>query len=197
MAKRLFDFVFSFLGLIIFSPLILLTALLVFLSMGWPVLYSPRRAGKNNDLFTLRKFRSMRIADGPTSHHSGDDDPRVTSVGRFIRKFKLDELPQLWNVLKGEMSFVGPRPETPDYTKLYTEEQMVILELRPGITDFASIEFSDLGSLLEGDDPDKLYFEKVWDRKMELRMKYVRERSFWGDIVLILRTFTAIFDRRK
>ena len=165
--------------------------------MGWPVLYSPRRAGKNNDLFTLRKFRSMRIADGPTSHHSGDDDPRVTSVGRFIRKFKLDELPQLWNVLKGEMSFVGPRPETPDYTKLYTEEQMVILELRPGITDFASIEFSDLGSLLEGDDPDKLYFEKVWDRKMELRMKYVRERSFWGDIVLILRTFTAIFDRRK
>ena len=139
----------------------------------------------------------MRIADGPTSHHSGDDDPRVTSVGRFIRKFKLDELPQLWNVLKGEMSFVGPRPETPDYTKLYTEEQMVILELRPGITDFASIEFSDLGSLLEGDDPDKLYFEKVWDRKMELRMKYVRERSFWGDIVLILRTFTAIFDRRK
>jgi len=165
--------------------------------MGWPVLYSPRRAGKNNNLFTLRKFRSMRIADGPTSHHSGDDDPRVTSVGRFIRKFKLDELPQLWNVLKGEMSFVGPRPETPDYTKLYTEEQMVILELRPGITDFASIEFSDLGSLLEGDDPDKLYFEKVWDRKMELRMKYVRERSFWGDIVLILRTFTAIFDRRK
>jgi len=139
----------------------------------------------------------MRIADGPTSHHSGNDDPRVTSVGRFIRKFKLDELPQLWNVLKGEMSFVGPRPETPDYTKLYTEEQMVILELRPGITDFASIEFSDLGSLLEGDDPDKLYFEKVWDRKMELRMKYVRERSFWGDIVLILRTFTAIFDRRK
>jgi len=165
--------------------------------MGWPVLYSPRRAGKNNNLFTLRKFRSMRIADGPTSHHSGDDDPRVTSVGRFIRKFKLDELPQLWNVLKGEMSFVGPRPETPEYTKLYTEEQMVILELRPGITDFASIEFSDLGSLLEGDDPDKLYFEKVWDRKMELRMKYVRERSFWGDIVLILRTFTAIFDRRK
>jgi len=139
----------------------------------------------------------MRIADGPTSHHSGDDDPRVTSVGRFIRKFKLDELPQLWNVLKGEMSFVGPRPETPEYTKLYTEEQMVILELRPGITDFASIEFSDLGSLLEGDDPDKLYFEKVWDRKMELRMKYVSERSFWGDIILILRTFTAIFDRRK
>ena len=123
--------------------------------------------------------------------------PRVTSTGRFIRKTKLDELPQLWNVAKGEMSFAGPRPETPDYTKLYTEEQMAILELRPGITDFASIEFADLGSLLEGDDPDKLYFEKVWDRKMELRMKYVRERSFWVDIKLIFLTFAAVFNRKK
>ncbi len=138
----------------------------------------------------------MRIAEGPTSHHSGDDDPRVTTVGRWIRKFKLDELPQLWNVLKGEMSFVGPRPETPDYTKLYTEEQLVILELRPGITDFASIEFADLGSFLKGDDPDKLYFEKVWDKKMELRMKYVRERSFWVDLKLIFLTFAAIFKRK-
>ena len=139
----------------------------------------------------------MRIADGPTSHHSGDDDPRVTSVGRFIRKFKLDELPQLWNVLKGDMSFVGPRPETLDYTKLYTDEQMAILDLRPGITDFASIEFADLGTLLQGDNPDKLYFEKVWDRKMELRMKYIRDRSFWVDLKLIFLTLAAIFSRKK
>jgi lipopolysaccharide/colanic/teichoic acid biosynthesis glycosyltransferase len=137
----------------------------------------------------------MRIAEGPTSHHSGDDDPRVTGVGRFIRKFKFDELPQLWNVLRGDMSFVGPRPETPEYTKLYTEEQLQILELRPGITDFASIEFADLGSLLKGDDPDKIYFEQVWDRKMDLRMKYVRERSFWVDIKLLYRTFAAVFVR--
>jgi lipopolysaccharide/colanic/teichoic acid biosynthesis glycosyltransferase len=139
----------------------------------------------------------MRIAEGKFSHHSGDDDPRVTTVGRWIRKFKLDEIPQLWNVLKGDMSFVGPRPETPDYTKLYSQEQKAILELRPGITDFASIEFSDLGSLLKGDDPDKLYFEKVWDRKMELRMKYVRERSFGVDLKLIVLTLTAIFNRKK
>ena len=138
----------------------------------------------------------MRIAEGPTSHHSGDDDPRVTKVGRLIRKFKLDELPQLWNVLRGDMSFVGPRPETPEYTKLYTEEQMAILELRPGITDFASIEFADLGSLLKGDDPDKLYFEKVWDRKMDLRMKYVRERSFWVDLKLLYLTFATVFNRK-
>ena len=95
------------------------------------------------------------------------------------------------------MSFVGPRPESPDYTKLYTAEQKIILEMRPGITDFASIEFADLGSLLTGDDPDKIYFEKIWDRKMELRMKYVRERTFWVDVKLILLTFAAIFNRKK
>jgi lipopolysaccharide/colanic/teichoic acid biosynthesis glycosyltransferase len=138
----------------------------------------------------------MRIAEGPTSHHSGDDDPRVTTLGKWMRKFKIDELPQLWNVMKGDMSFVGPRPETPDYIQHYKPEQMVILELRPGITDFASIEFADLGYLLQGEDPDKLYFEKVWDKKMDLRMKYVRERSFWIDIKLIFLTFTAVFRKK-
>lgn len=196
MAKRTFDLVFSIAGLIVFFPLLLGTALVILVTLGRPVLYSPERAGRSNKLFTVRKFRSLRNAPGPTSHHSSDDDPRVTTVGRWIRKFKLDELPQLWNVAKGDMSLVGPRPETPDYIKLYTEEQMVILELRPGITDFASIEFADLGTLLKGDDPDKLYFEKVWDRKMELRMKYVRERSFWLDIKLIFLTFMAVFNRK-
>jgi lipopolysaccharide/colanic/teichoic acid biosynthesis glycosyltransferase len=95
------------------------------------------------------------------------------------------------------MSFVGPRPETPEYTKLYTEEQNVILELRPGITDFASIEFADLGSILVGEDPDKIYFEKVWDRKMALRMKYVEERTFWIDIKLIFLTFATVFNRKR
>jgi len=138
----------------------------------------------------------MRIAEGPTSHHSGDDDPRITTVGLWIRKLKIDELPQLWNVAKGEMSFVGPRPETPDYIKLYTKEQMVILDMRPGITDFASIEFADLGSILIGEDPDKIYFEKVWDRKMALRMKYVREQSLWLDLKLIFLTIGAIFHEK-
>lgn len=196
MAKRTFDLVLSIIGLIVFSPILIGVWLLVLLTMGRPVLYSPIRTGRSDSRITVRKFRSMLIAEGPTSHHSGDDDPRVTKIGRFIRKFKFDELPQLWNVLRGDMSFVGPRPETPEYTKLYTEEQMAILELRPGITDFASIEFADLGSLLQGDDPDKLYFEKVWDRKMELRMKYVRERSFWVDVKLLYQTFAAIFSRR-
>ena len=196
MAKRTFDLVFSIAGLIVFAPLLLAVGILILATLGRPVLYSPQRAGRGNKLFTVRKFRSMRIAPGPTSHHSGDDDPRVTTVGKWVRKFKFDELPQLWNVARGDMSFVGPRPETPDYIQHYTEEQMRILDLRPGITDFASIEFSDLGELLKGDDPDKLYFEKVWDRKMELRMKYLRERSFWIDIKLIFLTFFAIFNRK-
>ena len=195
MAKRTFDLVFSFVGLIVLSPLLVLAALAVLSTLGFPILYSPQRAGKSDTQITVRKFRTMKIAGGPTSHHSGNDDPRVTTVGRWLRKFKLDELPQLWNVLRGDMSFVGPRPESPDYTKLYTPEQKEILELRPGITDFASIEFADLGSMLSGDDPDKLYFEKVWDRKMELRMKYVRERSFLVDLKLIFLTFAAIFKR--
>ena len=197
MAKRIFDLIFSIAGLVALSPLLLGVGLLILVTLGRPVLYSPKRAGISNSLFTMRKFRSMRIAEGTTSHHSGDDDPRVTTVGRWIRKFNFDELPQLWNIAKGEMSFVGPRPESPDYTKLYTAEQKIILEMRPGITDFASIEFADLGSLLTGDDPDKIYFEKIWDRKMELRMKYVRERTFWVDVKLILLTFAAIFNRKK
>jgi lipopolysaccharide/colanic/teichoic acid biosynthesis glycosyltransferase len=196
LAKRTFDLITSVIGLIVFSPILLVAGLVILVTLGRPVLYSPQRAGRSNTLFTVRKFRSMRIAEGPTSHHSGDDDPRVTTVGKWMRKFKIDELPQLWNVMKGDMSFVGPRPETPDYIKHYTPEQMVILELRPGITDFASIEFADLGSLLEGDDPDKLYFEKVWDKKMDLRMKYVREQSFWVDIKLIFLTFTAVLRKK-
>ena len=196
MTKRIFDLFFSTIGLIIFLPLLVLVGLTVLLTLGRPILYSPKRTGVSGTLFTMRKFRTMKVDAGTTSHHSGDDDPRLTRAGRWIRKFKFDELPQLWNIAKGEMSFVGPRPESPDYTKLYNAEQKAILELRPGITDFASIEFADLGSILSGGDPDKLYFEKVWDRKMELRLKYVNERSFWVDIKLISRTLLAIFIRK-
>jgi lipopolysaccharide/colanic/teichoic acid biosynthesis glycosyltransferase len=138
-------------------------------------------------------MRSAQV--GSHSNHSGDDDPRVTRVGGFIRKFKFDELPQLLNVIIGKMSLVGPRPETTEYTKLYSEEEMVIFSVRPGITDEASIQFADLGSILSGGDPDELYFEKVWGPKMELRIQYVRGHTFWGDIKLIYRTLTVPFSR--
>ena len=196
MAKRTFDLFFSVTGLIIFSPLLIVVGLVILITLGRPILYSPKRTGVSGTLFTMWKFRTMTVNTGATSHHSGDDDPRLTQVGRWIRKFKFDELPQLWNIAKGEMSFVGPRPESPDYTKLYNSKQKSILELRPGITDFASIEFADLGSILSGGDPDTLYFEKVWDRKMALRLKYVNERSFWIDLKLIFQTLLAIFIRK-
>jgi lipopolysaccharide/colanic/teichoic acid biosynthesis glycosyltransferase len=116
-------------------------------------------------------------------------------VGRILRKYKFDELPQLINVIVGKMSLVGPRPETTEYTKLYTEDERIIFSVRPGITDEASIVFADLGSILAGGDPDELYFKKVWGPKMELRMRYVCERSFMGDLKLIFRTLAAPFSR--
>jgi len=137
----------------------------------------------------------MKNTTSHVSHHSGDDDPRITKLGKFIRQTKLDELPQLINVLFGKMSIVGPRPETPEYIKLYSEEQMKILNLRPGITDYASIEFSNLGDILKGDDPDKLYFEKVWDKKMKLRMKYTQENNFFIDMKIIFLTIMTIFKK--
>jgi len=185
-------------GIVVLSPLIILVAVAVLVESGWPIFYRAERTGLHGVPFRILKFRSMRtVSIGNHSHHSGDDDPRITRVGGFIRKYKFDELPQLLNVLVGKMSLVGPRPETTAYTKLYTEEEMIIFSVRPGITDDASIEFADLGSILSGGDPDELYFEKVWGPKMELRMKYVREHSFVGDLKLIFRTLVAPFSNRS
>ena len=191
---RVFDFVFSFLGLLFGFPLLVVLAIIGLFDTGSPI-FRQVRVGRNQKPFTLVKFRTMKVDTASVATHLASS-ASVTQFGSFLRRTKLDELPQLWNVAKGDMSFVGPRPETPDYIQHYNPEQMAILEIRPGITDFASIEFADLGSLLNGDDPDKLYFEKVWDRKMELRMKYVRQRSFWVDIKLIFLTFAAIFNRK-
>ena len=188
----------SVIGFIVFLPVMIVVSIAILVTMGWPVFYLARRAGRGVKPFSIIKFRSMRqAAPDQVSHHSGDDDPRITRVGRFLRRSKLDELPQLMNVIIGNMSLVGPRPETLDYTKLYTEEQMDILSVRPGITDYASIEFADLSSILSGDDPDKAYFDKVWEPKMELRMKYVREQSFYGDLKLIFRTLAATVRPRR
>ena len=198
MAKRLFDITMSTFGLIVFSPIMLLVALAILITMGRPILYRAHRAGRDGTTFRMAKFRSMHAAGTEgASHHSGDDDPRITRVGAFLRRTKFDELPQLTNVIIGNMSLVGPRPETPEYAARYTPEQQVILSVRPGITDYASIEFSDLGSILSGGDPDKAYFEKVWEPKMELRMKYVRERSFWVDLKIIFRTLAAVLPSGK
>ena len=137
MIKRIFDILSSLLAILAFMPIYLLVAILVYYSLGWPIIYKAKRAGTYNKEVTLIKFRSMKNSTNHVSHHSGDDDPRITKTGKFIRQTKLDELPQLFNVLFGKMSIVGPRPETPEYIKLYSKEQMKILSIRPGITDFA------------------------------------------------------------
>ena len=195
MIKRIFDIFSSLLAILVLLPLYFIVGILVYYSLGWPIIYRAKRAGKNNKEFTLIKFRSMKNTTNHVSHHSGDDDPRITKLGKFIRQTKLDELPQLVNVLFGKMSIVGPRPETPEYIKLYSKEQMKILNIRPGITDYASIEFSNLGDILKGDNPDKLYFEKVWDKKMKLRMKYTQENNFFIDMKIIFLTIMTIFKK--
>jgi len=132
---------------------------------------------------------------GPST---SDDDPRITRIGKLIRKYKLDELPQLINVLKGDMSIVGPRPEVQHYVDMYTEEEKAILTVRPGITDWASIWNPDEGAILAGSaDPEKTYMEKIRPKKLELQLKYVRERSFWADMKIIMETIWTLVRRRK
>jgi len=185
---RLCDIVFSLFGLIVLSPLFLLVALWIVLDNPGPVFYRQQRVGKNGCDFGLLKFRSMRIgADKMSLITVGDRDPRVTRAGYYIRKYKLDELPQLWNVLTGDMSLVGPRPEVRRYVELYTDEQRRVLSVRPGITDYASIEYIDENRLLaEAEDPDKTYIEQIMPAKIQLNMRYIEHQTL-GEYFRIIR----------
>ena len=197
--KRLFDILFSALGLLFLSPIFLIIAILIKREDRGPILYRGVRIGKFGKTFKIFKFRTL-VANaekigGPST---ADDDPRITKVGKLIRKYKLDELPQLINVLKGEMSFVGPRPEVPFYVKMFTEEERTILSLRPGITDWASLWNPDEGATLAGSpDPEKTYMEKIRPEKIRLQLKYVRERSFWADLKILLLTMRTILLRKN
>ena len=190
MPKRLFDFSLSLFGLIILLPALFIISIGVVLTSKGGVLFSHRRVGRNDVDFYIYKFRTMHANTDETSELTlGNLDPRITRFGRFLRKYKLDELPQLINVLIGDMSFVGPRPEVRKYVDNYTEEQLALLSVRPGITDYASIEYADEGEILgKASDPEKEYLEVVLPRKLELGLKYVNERSFFTDISIILRT---------
>jgi len=190
--KRLFDFSASFLGLIILSPLFIILALFVGLGSKGGVFYKQERVGKGNRTFLLYKFRSMIIdADkrGLLSIGKDGKDPRVTKAGYFIRKYKLDELTQLFNVLKGDMSLVGPRPEVRKYVELYTEEQKQVLSIRPGITDIASIKFRNENDLLaKSSNPEEYYIKEIMPQKLALNLEYIKTRTFCGDIKLIFKT---------
>ena len=191
---RLCDIVFSLFGLLILSPLLLIVALWIIIDDPGPVFYRQQRVGKDNKDFGLLKFRSMRIgADKMSLITIGDHDPRVTRAGYYIRKYKLDELPQLWNVLIGDMSLVGPRPEVRRYVDIYTEEQRRVLNVRPGITDYASIEYIDENRLLaQSADPDKTYIEQIIPAKIRLNMRYIEHQTLGEYFKIILLTISKI-----
>ena len=190
MIKRSFDFIASAVGLVILSPILGLLGLLVKLSDGGPVFYRQERVGLRGRPCYIWKLRSMvknAESRGPSITKSGD--PRVTAVGRFMRKNKLDELPQLWNVLKGEMSFVGPRPEVARYVALYTKSQSRVLDLKPGITDLATIAFRNEEELLAcANDADEFYREFCLPKKIELNLSYGTRANFWRDLKIIFLT---------
>mgnify|MGYP003509761373 FL=1 len=192
--KRLFDIFASGLGLLFLSPFFLLIAIWIKLDSKGPVFYRQVRVGRYNKDFRIFKFRSMRVgADNGSLVTIGGRDPRVTRSGYYIRKFKLDELPQLINVFIGDMSLVGPRPEVRHYVNYWTPEQMHVLDVRPGITDPASIKFRNENELMEkAENPEKYYIEVIMQEKIKLYLEYVNDHSFFGDIGLIFKTFWTI-----
>ncbi len=191
---RVCDIVFSFFGLLFLSPLFLIIALWIIIDNPGPVFYRQQRVGKDGKDFGLLKFRSMRVgADKMSLITIGDRDPRVTRAGYYIRKYKIDELPQLWNVLTGDMSLVGPRPEVRRYVDLYTDEQRKVLSVRPGITDYASIEYIDENRLLaQSTDPDKTYIEQIMPAKIALNMRYIDHQTLGEYLKILFLTMTKI-----
>ena len=175
---RCFDIIFSFLGLICLSPVFLIIYIAIITESKGGAIYSQQRIGKGGKLFLLYKFRSMRTDADKGSLITIGADSRITRSGRFLRKYKLDELPQLWNVLKGDMSLVGPRPEVERYVKLYTAEQRCVLNVRPGITDYASIQYADENEILgRAADPEKEYIERIMPDKINLNMRYINNHT--------------------
>lgn len=197
--KRAFDIAASAAGLTLLAPAMGVIGILVRRTSPGPALYRAERVGRDGRLFTMYKFRSMYLQDSPgQAHTTGFNDPRVTALGHILRQYKLDELPQLWNVLRGDMSLVGPRPEVADCVDLYTEEQRHILSVRPGLTDLASVEFVDLASVVgESDDPHAVYLEQVFQRKNDLRLEYVRGASWAMDLKILLRTLASVVRRNS
>ena len=196
--KRIFDIVASGLGLIVLSPLFIILAIWIKLDSKGPVFYRQVRVGYKNKDFRIYKFRSMRVgADKGSLVTIGGHDPRITRSGYFIRKFKFDELPQLINVFVGDMSLVGPRPEVRHYVDYWTPEQMHVLDVRPGITDPASIKFRNENELMEkAEDPEKYYIEVIMQEKIRLYLEYVSKHSFLYDLALIFKTFWVIVSER-
>jgi lipopolysaccharide/colanic/teichoic acid biosynthesis glycosyltransferase len=198
MIIRIFDLVFSFLGIILLSPLFLIISIFILIDSKGGVFYKQIRVGKDNIDFTLLKFRTM-VSDSDKKGllTIGAKDNRITKIGFFLRKYKLDELPQLINVLKGEMSFVGPRPEVRKYVNLYSDYQIKVLSVRPGITDISSIKFFNENEILaKSDNPEKTYIDEIMPYKIELNFEYINNFCTKSYFRIIVKTFITILLRR-
>jgi lipopolysaccharide/colanic/teichoic acid biosynthesis glycosyltransferase len=199
MLKRIFDLIVAAAGMILLAPFLAVVAILVRLSSPGPAFFRQERVGRNGQTFVLFKFRTMGVSeDAEKGHFNVGDFERVTHFGRFLRKTKLDELPQLWNVIKGDMSLVGPRPEVKKWVEVYPEDWSFVHQVRPGLTDPASILYRhEEEILMRSADPVNEYKNVILLRKLKLYKEYIRNRSFFGDLVIICRTVTAIFSGVK
>ncbi len=194
--KRWLDFIIALVAIIVLLPLILIFSLAVFVDSGLPIFYTPPRGGYKGKPFKIIKYRTMvkgadKIGGGTTALN----DPRITRVGSILRKVKADEIVQLFNVLTGTMSFVGPRPELLQYTEQYSEEESVILKVRPGITDYSSLEFINLDEIVGGENADEMYEKYVLKRKNQLRIKYAKEVSLKTDFVILFKTIWCVLEK--
>lgn len=197
-SKRLFDVFWASLGLIMLLPLFVVVAVLIKLEDGGPVFFRQERIGLKGKKFKIWKFRTMIVdAEKRGTKITVNNDPRITKIGRFLRKYKIDELPQLINVVKGEMSLVGPRPEVEKFVKLYSEEQKKVLDFVPGITDPASLAFRNENELLSIEkDPEKFYIEEIMPVKIKMNLEYLKKANLWTDFIVIIKTiFAPILDR--
>lgn len=200
MLKRLFDIIFSCIGLIIVIPFMLMISILIKREDCGAIFYKGIRVGRHGKKFKILKFRTMVMdAENIGASSTPDDDYRITKIGKFLRKYKIDELPQLFNVFLGEMSFVGPRPQIPWAVELFSEEEKkILLNLRPGITDYASLKFSNEGEILKSSkDPDKDYMEKIHPEKMRLSLEYARKASVKEDLKIMIKTLFILFKKRR
>jgi lipopolysaccharide/colanic/teichoic acid biosynthesis glycosyltransferase len=193
--KRAFDVFLSAVGLVLLAPIFLIVAVLIRLDSRGGAFYKSTRIGQHGKPFQMWKFRTMQVNTENQGITTGKNDPRVTSVGRYLRKYKIDELLQLINVLKGDMSLVGPRPDFEEHTSVYSAEEKLILSVRPGITDYASLRFRNLSDLLGSDDPHRVYLEQFRAEKTRLRLVYVQHRSAIEDCRILFRTLIRVLVR--
>jgi lipopolysaccharide/colanic/teichoic acid biosynthesis glycosyltransferase len=195
LAKRIFDIISSIIALIIFSPFLIIISILILIDSKGGVFFVQQRVGKNNLDFGLYKFRTMKVNSEKEGQLTvGMKDSRITKIGTFLRRYKLDEIPQLINILKGNMSIVGPRPEVRKYVNLYSLEQQKVLGTKPGLTDLASLEYIYENEILgKSENPEKTYIEEIMPKKLSLNLQYIDNNNLWIDIKLIFKTIGKLF----